>query len=260
VTIIGGLGGFRHFDPGNLSHLIADRVQGEGNEKRQAVAAARGPLGIVPADEKVVGETMGAGPLVQRTSKYWWDSAWWGDQGNTSHCTAFAAMHAMADGPVTHPGQNPLVEPHAFFEEIRKVDLREGRDFGGDGATSLVMAKALYERGYIGEYVWGYSLTDFITAIKKGPVILGINWRAGMDTPDRKHGIIRYAGAIRGGHEIVANGADFDDGVVRLKQSWDRKSYGLNGHVYLPFEDLEQAIAEDGDVLTFFEKRTAKAA
>ena len=37
-----------------------------------------------------------------RQYRYWWDSAWWGDQGATSRCVAYSWMHWVEDGPVTH--------------------------------------------------------------------------------------------------------------------------------------------------------------
>lgn len=246
-----GLGLVPHFDPRNLNYLISDVVPVSQSERKAAILASRSPgaeSGNAVAD-------VGRGPA---TSKYHWDSAWWGDQGDTSMCTAFALTHAMADGPVTHRGQNPLADPRATYAEIQSIDKAEGRDYGPDGgATSLAMAKCAMRRGWIGEYRWGYSLADFLAGIKVGPVLLGVNWYSGMDWPDKKRGVIRANGFVRGGHEIVANGVDLDDGLVRLKNSWGRQ-YGRGGHAYLPFEDLERLIAEDGDVLLFREMPSAK--
>jgi hypothetical protein len=247
-----GLGRHPHFDPRNLDYLISDRVA-DPNAKKVALLASRraqtAPQEQVPASKYPPSVLPLATPTAAGTptSKYFWDAAWWGNQGSTLHCTAFASMHLMSDGPVTHPKHNPMEDPHVFFKEIEQIDLKEGRNFNGDGATSLAMAKALKNRGYIGEYLWGYSLADFIRAIRSGPVILGIDWYVGMDSPDDK-GRIKATGKTRGGHEILANGCDFDDGVVRLKQSWGR-DWGKNGHCYLSFEDLEKLIASGGDVV-----------
>jgi hypothetical protein len=243
-----GLGRVEHFDPRNLDYLISDVVQTPSGTGRALVLATRGAPGA------------SAAPQAARvaTGKYFYDAAWWGDQGDTPHCTAFAAMHAMADGPVTHPEKKPLMEPHAFFEEIRQIDVSEGRDYGGDGATSLAMAKALARRGWIGEYRWGYTLKDLVAALQVGPVLLGIDWYTGMDNPHPKHPIVRAQGSIRGGHEIEANGIDLDDGFIRLKQSWQRKSYGDNGHALLPLEDAEILMATGADVCMFRELPTKR--
>lgn len=257
------LGRIPSFDQRNLKFLIADYVV--GNEpptgksevetfdihdpsliKKLAILTSRGW-----SVEQLQGESVVS---ISAQVKYFWDSAWWGDQGDTSECTAYAAMHAMADGSVTHK-TNPLVEPGQFYNEIVSIDRQENRYYT-EGATSLAMAKALARRNFIGEYLWGYSLSDFIKAIRVGPVLIGIDWYTGMDNPDSTNAIIRATGRIRGGHEIVANGCSFSDGLVRLKQSWGR-SFGRRGHVYLPFEDLEKLIADGGDVCMFRELKLA---
>lgn len=237
-----GLGRNYHFDARNLNYLIKDVVPVPPELEKRALLAIR---------SSSLPET-----TPQPGYRYFWDSAWWGNQGNTSECTAYALSHAMADGPVTHPGQSPILSPDELYARIQAKDRSEGRDYGVDGgATSLAMAKTAMDLKWIGEYRWGYTLADFIAAIAIGPVLLGINWYSGMDEPDNKVAIIRKSGWIRGGHEIECNGADFKAGMARLKQSWGR-DWGRNGHAYLPFEDLEKLIAEDGDVLLFRELKT----
>ncbi len=225
----GGLGRVRSFDPANLDYLITDVVPAHAADVRHAMAASRG----TPP------------PSPERASTYFYDSAWWGDQGQTSMCTAFALSHAMADGPVTHPRQNPMMDPATLYAAIVGRDRAAGRNYDG-GATSLAMAQEAQARGWIGEYRWGYSLAEFVAGMRVGPVILGIDWYSGMDDPSATDGIIRATGAVRGGHEIVCNGADFTHGVARLKNSWGR-AWGKKGHAFLPFADLEKLIASGGD-------------
>jgi hypothetical protein len=237
----GGLGRLEHFDPRNLNYAIADVVPIHAEDAAAALTASR--------TQRVAG--VSSSPAgTERQTQYFYDSAWWGDQGDTPHCTAYALSHAMADGPVTHRGQNPMAEPHGLYTAIQLRDRMAGRYYT-EGATSLAMAQEAQARGWIGEYRWGYSLAEFVAAIRVGPVLLGIDWYSGMDSPDAK-GVIRATGSVRGGHEIVCNGADFRTGMARLKQSWGR-AYGRNGHAYLPFADLEKLIADGGDVLLFRE-------
>jgi hypothetical protein len=238
-----GLGRVEHFDARNLNYLISDVATPKPDDVKRALLSIRS--GKLPEAS-----------APQPGRKYYWDAGWWGDQGQTSSCTAFALAHSMADGPVTHPGQNPIMDPMELYRAIQAEDIRNGRNYGFDGgATSLAMAETAKRLGWIGEYRWGYSLADWIAAIQAGPVLLGIDWPVGMDTPDAE-GIVRFTGRVRGGHEIVSNGADFVRGLCRLKQSWGRENYGRNGHAYLPFEDLEKAIAQYGDVLMFREMKT----
>jgi hypothetical protein len=247
-TTAGGLGRREHFDVRNLAYQITDVVPIAPADATAALAASRvqrlletpGPIPAVPMAQNA-----------ERQSVYFWDSAWWGDQLRTSRCTCFALLHAMADGPVTHRGANPLADPDELYGAIQARDRAAGR-FYDDGATSLAMAQEAQARGWIGEYRWGYSLAAFVAAIRVGPVLLGIDWYSGMDDPDEKEAIIHATGRIRGGHEIVCNGADIASGMARLKNSWGR-SYGRRGHAYLPFADLERLIADGGDVLLFRE-------
>lgn len=273
MTYPGGLGGERHFDPKNLDFTIADMIEERSRERyreieKLAILASRSPDSLAAGGRipdalgAVVAEMRGAGAAAPRTggerprtSRYYYDSAWHGDQGSTPQCTAFAALHMMHDGPVTHPGAaKPLRDPAALYDEIVNVDRSEGR-FYSEGATSLAMAKAMQRLGWIREYRWGHSLAEFLAMIVERPVLLGIDWYEGMDWPDRKHGIIRAVGRIRGGHEIIANGVDLDDGIVRLKNSWGLP-WGRKGHAYLPIEDLEALIGDGGDVCAVIELPT----
>lgn len=236
------LGRQRHFDRRNADYLIANT-----SEDRQAAVLAARAAAPAPAEPQ------------RRTSQYFYDSEWHGDQGETSFCTAYAGLHLVSDGPVRHHGRTkgePIMPPTEFFAQIQAIDRREGRTYV-EGATALALAKALKAQGVITEYRWGYTMADFIAAIRKGPVLLGLDWLEGMFYPDPKHGVIRAFGPVYGGHEIEANGCDFDDGMVRLKNSWGT-SWGQNGHCYIPMEDLEWLIAAGGDMLIVKEVSTTK--
>src|SRR5690349_10278111 len=77
-------------------------------------------------------------PAPTITQRYWNDSAWHGDQGATSQCTAYSLLHFMADGPVTHRGANPMTAPDALYRLIQSVDRSEGRDYGPDGGATML--------------------------------------------------------------------------------------------------------------------------
>jgi hypothetical protein len=240
-----GLGRVEHFESGNLAYLISDRVA-DSSAKKVALLASRGK--VPTADNP------NAAVPAMPVSKYHYDSAWWGNQHDTPQCTEFCGLHLMADGPVTHPRQNPLVPSPTLYHEIQAIDRAEGRVYD-EGATSLAMAKAMRARGWIGEYLWGYTLADFIRGIRPSPIALGIDWYSGFDEPDAK-GRVKLTGYVRGGHEILANGCDFNDGWVRLKNRWGRE-WGHNGHCYVSFEDLEKLIASGGDVCMMRELKVA---
>ena len=70
----------------------------------------------------------------RRLSRFWWDSGWWGDQGETSECVAYAWTHWLADGPVLHspriPGQTQF-KPEEIYHAAQKVDEVPGEGYEG---------------------------------------------------------------------------------------------------------------------------------
>lgn len=256
MTEPGGLGQRWHFDPQNTNFLIADkladRTRGGPDANMDLALGVRALAAhLANADEEPPPQLLDRANV---THEYFYDSAFWGDQGDTSDCEAFGTIHILADGPVTHK-KRPLEDPFEFFKKVQAVDRREGRYYS-DGATTLASAKAAQEAGYISGYYWGYTSADFITAIKHGPVGLGVDWLTGFDYPERSTGIIRATGSLRGGHFIDANGMNFKTGLIRLKNSWGR-GWAKNGHCYLPIEDLEILIGRGIDMVWFDEVRDA---
>lgn len=258
-----GLGGHRRFDPRNLDFGIIDHLKEQGTYD---VALRRVVFGISRGgglqeqwdlDDrshksqaiKAVAKSKAIKAVAEiPTFKYHYDLGFWGDQGNTPACTGFAAVHFLADGPVTQgkKGQAPI-DPQEIYRLNQENDRKMGYSFA-EGATSLAMAKTLKQLGYISSYFWGYDLNAVVQAALVSPVLIGIDWLEGMDDPDRKHGVIRAIGRIRGGHELLINGVDLDDGMFRLKNSWGQ-SWGKRGHAYLPFEDLEKLLGMGGEAL-----------
>jgi hypothetical protein len=182
-------------------------------------------------------------------SRYHFANGWWGDQGATSQCTAYSLLHFMEDGPVTHHGPNPLEAPAAVYAAIQAIDRAEGRDYGVDGgATMLAQCKAALGRKWFGEYRWGYTLDELITAVlTAGPVLVGTNWYTGMFDPDDSDRV-RVSGSLAGGHAYLINGVNRTTGLFRLKNSWGR-TWARRGHAYLSFDDMARLILEDGEVV-----------
>ncbi len=180
----------------------------------------------------------------RRTSRYWSDNGWWGDQGRTSQCVAYAWTHWLEDGPVAQRGTPPCIKPAVLYRAALEVDEWPGEDY--DGTSVRAGAKVLQARGFIASYHWAYRAVDVVnTLLEIGPVVLGVNWYQRMDTPDRE-GVIRVGGRLEGGHAVVANGVNTATGLVRIKNSWGR-SWGRDGRCWLPITDLERLLGEDGE-------------
>lgn len=179
-----------------------------------------------------------------RTSRAWYANGWWGDQGPTSMCVAYAWTHWLEDGPVSQKGVPPVVYPVALYREAQLVDEWPGE--GYDGTSVRAGAKVLQSQGFISSYHWAASLDDIVNAVLTlGPVVMGTNWYSGMMTPDAK-GLIRPVGSIVGGHAWVIDGINTKTRLARVKNSWGR-GWGKRGFAYLDFAAVAQLLAEDGE-------------
>ncbi len=179
-----------------------------------------------------------------RTHRYWNDGRWWGDQGYTPHCVAYAWLHWLADGPVTQPSPLPTIKPRVLYSEAQAADEIPGNDY--DGTTVRGGAKVLRDRGLVAKFLWATSLEAVVnTILEVGPVVIGVNWYGGMMDPGRR-GRIAPTGELVGGHAVVVNGVNVRAETLRIKNSWGR-SWGDNGRAVISFEHFERLLAEDGE-------------
>ena len=140
------------------------------------------------------------------TSRYWDDNVWWGDQGRTPQCVAYAWCHWIEDGPVLHRGIHPLVAPKLIYENAQKLDEWPGENY--DGTSVRAGAKYLKNINKISGYLWAYDVQTLVnTVLNVGPVVVGTNWYYNMFFPD-KTGLIKATGKLAGGHAYVLNGVD----------------------------------------------------
>lgn len=183
------------------------------------------------------------------THRYWWPSGWWGDQGYTPQCVAYAWMHWLEDGPITHAprgiGEGPVLDPRLVYREAQRVDQWPGESY--DGTSVRAGAKVLQQRGLIGSYRWGWTLADLIDSVLQlGPTVVGTWWYSEMWNTDAE-GFLHVSGSRVGGHAYLVNGVNVRRGVLRLKNSWGR-GWGENGAAWIGFEDMERLIHEHGEV------------
>jgi len=189
--------------------------------------------------------------LVSRTARYkrvWTTRGEPLDQGQEGECVGFSIAGELAAQP--NPYEVTDSTGHKIFAAAQSVDRSEGRNFP-DGATVLAGMKATQRAKYFTKYGWCFGIDDTINwIIRRGPVVLGINWYDAMyETSDK--GLITVDGPIVGGHAIMANGfwpnhPLFGD-VLVLTNSWGR-NWGLAGRGYLPIESAERLLKEDGEV------------
>lgn len=235
--------------------------------RAEPTLAAAADSGRAPS-AKAVGEAVhdaarGAAKKAELGYKRHHLAPWEGDQGNTPRCTVFAGLKALLAGPRTQPHLLKWLTDHtpaevdalmwALYDRVQAVDVREGRVFGRDGgATSLALAKGFRELGLITGYAWGFTVEEYLAAIRVKPVLHGTWWRDQMDDPAPGLGVVRYSGRYRGGHEYCSHAADYAPAYPKYAQTWGY-GWGVNGVFSMPLRDGARALADDGELLTFDE-------
>ncbi|MEJ7829408.1 MAG: C1 family peptidase [Segetibacter sp.] len=176
-----------------------------------------------------------------RKIRYWYQSAYWGNQGSTSHCVAHSWTHWLKDGPVTQKNYKP--DQPELYRICQELDEWPGSAY--EGTSVRAGAKALLSQGLIKEYLWTWNVEELAQAIiKVGPVVVGTNWYRDMSKPIK--GIAKPTGMLDGGHAYLINGVNINKGMFRLKNSWGR-GYGKNGNAYISFEDIQTLLNQDGE-------------
>lgn len=192
---------------------------------------------------------------LDRGHRYWWDEGWWGDQGRTPQCVAYAMLHLLEDGPNTKaprsPGVGPIMDPGLLYREAQRRDEWPGESY--DGTSARGACKFLKERGLISEYRWYWRLEELVEGLLTvGPSAMGMLWTTGMFTPDDE-GFIRPTGSSAGGHEVLANGVNLHEEKVRFKNSWGR-AWGDGGQFWMRFDDVRFLLERaGGDAVTVTE-------
>lgn len=177
------------------------------------------------------------------------------DQGNLGSCTGNAVTGALIcsrsnplhDG-LTDTQVSGLSETLAvkIYSRGTQLDAWPGSwepdDTGSDG---LSVAKAAQELGYVSSYSHAFTWQDAVTALTIGPIIVGINWYSGFDSP-ASDGLIQKTGTIRGGHEICFDEVNSDHKLVWFRNSWSSQ-WGVNGRACMTWDTFNAILAEDGD-------------
>lgn len=172
------------------------------------------------------------------------------NQGAEGACTGYATAGYLAAAPQKWSTSSETAEK--IFAGATQIDKLEGRDFGGTGATMIAAMKACQEFGWFDEYAWCFSIDDVCdTLVRRGPVILGIDWYDSMFTPDER-GLLTVGRGDKGGHCVLANGfwpghPDFGDLIV-LTNSWGNE-WGLRGRAYIRYADLKDLLLDSGEAV-----------
>jgi hypothetical protein len=177
------------------------------------------------------------------------------NQGNLGSCTGNAAAGAKNTEPVYHSGSTHLIPESGAVDLYSLATRLDGLSDGyypptDTGSSGLAVCKAMKQEGMIGSYQHAFSMAAALSALQAGPVITGIDWYEGFDDPDA-NGVVKIAGQIRGGHEVVARGyepgASPGDALILLDNSWGT-SWGDSGHFYWTVATWQTLLDNQGDV------------
>lgn len=173
-------------------------------------------------------------------------------QGDLGSCTGNTGAGWLACDTKFRKGRTDVDEDLAvqLYSAASHLDRIPGGYLPEDtGSTGLAVAKALVKGGHTtGPYKHTFSTIGALLALSEvGPLVVGITWREGMDTPD-KNGLCRFAGAVRGGHEQLWTELDVEKGLVWFDNSWG-PDWAIEGRACLTIADFELALADQGDVV-----------
>lgn len=171
------------------------------------------------------------------------------DQGNLGSCTGNAMAGLLGTDAVGRKGDATVNEDTAL--ELYSLATRLDRYPGAyppidTGSSGVAVAKAARKLGRIAGYKHAFSLRAALHALQSGPVIVGMAWLTGCDSPDGS-GLVQYSGDVRGGHELLVREYDAETQRLKLDNSWGLR-FGVLGSFLMTVPDFGLALRNGGDV------------
>jgi hypothetical protein len=190
------------------------------------------------------------------------------DQGETSTCVGHAWRNFLRCAPMRTEKSGPsafdlyraavLLDP--FRENDYEAQLPDHDPGLATGSTIRAGAQAVRQLGRLKSFLWAFELQPAIEwVLTQGPVVLGTEWYASMNRPDRE-GIVRIGPGARslGGHAYLWRGVDTKRALALCSNSWG-DSYGRSGDFLIPLRDMERLIRDGGECCTAIEAKLKSA-
>lgn len=169
------------------------------------------------------------------------------NQANVGSCTGEALVAAGNCQPELKASEKPRTQDDAYavygLETQLEGDPWPPNDPGGSG---LMVCRAGKQMGWLSSYRHAFGIDHALRALVLRPVIFGIPWYEGFDSPDAD-GIVRISGRVRGGHEICAKQIITTHELVGFWQSWGPWGYRGSGLFFMPWSDLDACLQQQGD-------------
>lgn len=178
------------------------------------------------------------------------------DQGNIGACVGFTAADILNTGTFSRSRRRPQGRRtyfgsdsgFGFYEYATLLDPFPDKwppeDFG---TTTTAGAEAMRKSGYIDRYEHTWSMSGFLAALERQPVMLGTLWTSEMSDPTNK-GFAVPSGELVGGHAYMAFGVNYPEEKIRCQNHWGPE-WGLKGDFYVSFQDMDWLINNGGEVV-----------
>jgi len=201
-------------------------------------ALAKYPIRGILQDhqQQVVSKSWAIGPIL--------------DQGQQGACVGYGWTDELAARPVPVSGVGQATAIPLYYQ-CQRDDQFPGGEYPGarpisSGTTVEAGAQVLTAAGHYSEYRWARTERDVALAVgHKGPVVIGVNFYAGMEDPD-SGGFIRKTGDNLGGHCMLVFGINARQSFYKIQNSWG-PGWGQGGVCYLSRDDLGALLDEQGD-------------
>lgn len=196
------------------------------------------------------------------------------DQGQTGTCVAHGwcgwaygapLMSKRTDLPLPYDLYRLIVKDDEYPDNDNEVNAPDDQLQAGTSVRAGV--QELRKLGHVKNFLWAKTTEEVRawTLAGLGGVVLGINWTEDMFTPDAQ-GIIRYTGAVAGGHCIKTTGwtdtlkvNGRTQRAARALNSWGR-SWGQSGRMWILEEDLQRLLDDDGECCAATEQKVTPIA
>ena len=172
------------------------------------------------------------------------------DQGDLGSCTCEAMVGALMTGPFYSAarvlGQADCVD---LYKQATRLDKIPGHYPPDDtGSSGLAAAKAAHKRGWLRAYHHAFTPHAALLALGRAPIIIGVNWYAGFDSPVGPRAELVIAGEVRGGHEVCVTEIDVTAQTIRGPNSWG-PGWGDGGYWSMSFDTFRRLMYEQGDAV-----------
>jgi hypothetical protein len=146
------------------------------------------------------------------------------------------------------------VDPIAIWHRAQELDDIANNEGTNTGTSVRAGFKVLRDKGLItSDYRFAQSASDTLLFIlNRGPIVVGTRWYPGMASP--KNGRMSVSGVPDPtvGHAYLLFGFDGSRDAFLVANSWGT-SWGIDGMGFLPFDDFQQLLQENGTACSAIE-------